>query len=86
MGDRWTGGIGRQLRAPLLSLFTSQRLTMFISAERQSDIERLAEYMARGEVMPMVGRTLPARSRSPPGHRRPRKRDEPLGKSVIVVR
>ncbi len=41
----------------MLSLFTSQRLTMFISAERQSDIERLAEYMDRGEVTSMVGRT-----------------------------
>jgi NADPH:quinone reductase-like Zn-dependent oxidoreductase len=56
-GDRWTGGISRQLRAPLLSLFSSQRLTMFISAERQSYIEQLAEYMGRGEVTPMVGRT-----------------------------
>jgi len=56
-GDRWTGGISRQLRAPLLSLFTSQRLTMFISAERQSYIERLAEYMDRGEVTPTVGQT-----------------------------
>ncbi len=56
-GDRWTGGIGRQLGALLLSPFVSQRLTMFISAERQSDIERLAEYMDRGDVTPMVGRT-----------------------------
>ena len=56
-GDRWTGGIGRQLSAPLLSLFVSQRLTMFISGERQGDIERLADYMDRGDVMPMVGRT-----------------------------
>jgi NADPH:quinone reductase-like Zn-dependent oxidoreductase len=56
-GDRWTGGISRQLRAPLLSLFSSQRLTMFISAERQSYIEQLAEYMGRCEVTPMVGRT-----------------------------
>ncbi len=58
------------------SLFTSQRLTMFISAERQSDIERLAEYMARGEVMPMVGPHLPARS-GPAGHRRPRSGTSP---------
>ena len=83
-GDRWTGGIGRQLRAPLLSLFTSQRLTMFISAERESDIERLAEYMARGEVTPMVGRTY--RLDQVPQAIDDLAAGRALGKSVIVVR
>lgn len=83
-GDRWTGGIGRQLSAPLLSLFSSQRLTMFISAERQSYIERLAEYMDRGEVTPMVGHTY--RLEQVPEAIDDLAAGRAQGKSVIVVR
>ena len=54
-GNRITGGIGRQLRAVLLSPFTRQRLTMFISAEHYSHIERLARFMESGDVTPAVG-------------------------------
>ena len=55
-GDRWTGGIGRQLRARLLSPFVSQRLTFFLSAERTDVIERLVGYLATGAVRAAVGR------------------------------
>ncbi len=55
-GDRWTGGIGRQIRARLLSPFVPQRLTFFLSAERRDLIERLAVHLANGEVSPAVGR------------------------------
>ena len=56
-GDRLTGGIGRQIRAKLLSPFVSQRLTMFISEEHHRHIDRLAEYIRNGEVTPPVGRS-----------------------------
>lgn len=55
-GDRWTGGIGRQLRAMLLSPFTRQRLTTFVSKEHHTFIERLAEFIESGDVVPAIGR------------------------------
>jgi NADPH:quinone reductase-like Zn-dependent oxidoreductase len=54
-GDRFTGGIGRQLRALLLSPLVSQRLTMFISKEAHSSIERLGAHIESGEVVPAIG-------------------------------
>jgi NADPH:quinone reductase-like Zn-dependent oxidoreductase len=58
-GGKWTGGMGRQLKASLLSPFVSQRLVMFISKEHHSHIERLAGFIDRGEVTPTVGRSYP---------------------------
>ena len=58
-GGKWTGGIGRQLGATLLSPFVSQQLKTFISKEHYSHIERLAGFIDRGEVTPMVGRSYP---------------------------
>lgn len=58
-GNRLTGGIGRQLRALALSPFVSQRLTMFVSNEHHSFIERLAEHMEVGEVVPAIGSRFP---------------------------
>ena len=54
-GGRWTGGIGRQLRAMMLSPFTKQRLTSFISKENFRFMEQLADHMAGGEVVPAIG-------------------------------
>lgn len=55
-GGSVTGGIGRQLRAKMLSPFVSQRLTFFLSAEHHSHMERLARFMENGDVAPAVGR------------------------------
>jgi NADPH:quinone reductase-like Zn-dependent oxidoreductase len=55
-GGSITGGIGRQIRAKLLSPFVSQRLTFFLSTEHHRYMERLASYMETGEVVPAVGR------------------------------
>ena len=83
-GGRWTGGIGRQLRAMLLSPFTKQRLTTFISNESHSSIERLAEFIETGAVVAAVGQrftledTVDAIRQMEAGTTR--------GKSVIVVR
>ena len=54
-GGRVTGGIGRNVRAALLSLFTRQRLTAFISKESTEFIEPLAEMLADGSVTPLIG-------------------------------
>lgn len=54
-GDRFTGGIGRQLRAVALSPFVSQRLTMFLATEHHTFIERLADFIIDGRVTPVIG-------------------------------
>jgi len=83
-GGRWTGGIGRQLRAVLSSPFVRQRLTMFISKEHHSWMETLATYLESGAVVPAIdGRfrldeTADALRRLEEGHT--------SGKSVIVIR
>jgi NADPH:quinone reductase-like Zn-dependent oxidoreductase len=55
-GGRFTGGIGRNLRAVLSSMFTKQRLTFFISSESRQYIDPLVEMVASGEVTPAIGR------------------------------
>ena len=59
-GGRWTGGFFRQtLRAPLLSLFTGQKLRPLVSKERREDLQHLAELIEAGTVTPVVGKTYP---------------------------
>lgn len=58
-GGKWTGGFGRSLRAPLLSPFVPQRLTMLASKERASDQERLTPLIEAGKVTPSIDRTYP---------------------------
>ncbi len=55
-GDRLTGGIGRQLRAALLSPFVKQRLTFFMSSESRDSIEKIAEHLSNGTVTASIGR------------------------------
>ncbi|MGZ4716683.1 MAG: NAD(P)-dependent alcohol dehydrogenase [Acidimicrobiales bacterium] len=55
----WTGGFGRSLRAPLLSLFVRQRLTMLASKEQHPDLEAVTELIEAGSVTPSVDRTYP---------------------------
>ncbi len=56
-GGNVTGGFGRALRAPLVSLFVRQRLAMLASKERATDLDRLAEYLEAGSVRPTIDRT-----------------------------
>ena len=58
-GGKWTGGFGRSLRAPLLSPFVRQRLTMLASKERASDHDRLTPLIEAGKVTPSIDRTYP---------------------------
>lgn len=53
-GGKATGGFGRSLRAPLLSPFVGQRLTMLASKERASDQERLTPLIEAGEFTPSI--------------------------------
>ncbi len=58
-GNRFTGGVGRQLRALMLSPFLQQRLTTFVSTEHHSFMERLAEHIEVGAVTPAVQARYP---------------------------
>jgi NADPH:quinone reductase-like Zn-dependent oxidoreductase len=53
-GGRWTGGLGRQLRAVLLSPFVRQKLGTFVSRESSEDLDQLAELVEVGTVTPVV--------------------------------
>lgn len=54
-GNRLTGGVGRQVRAALLSPFVRQRLAMLVSEERADSIEQLVGMVADGSVVPAIG-------------------------------
>ena len=57
-GGRWTG-VGRQLRALMLSPVVRQRLTMYISTHRQADLEELRQQIEAGHLTPVVGKAYP---------------------------
>jgi NADPH:quinone reductase-like Zn-dependent oxidoreductase len=52
-------GMGRQVRALMLSPFVSQRLTMLVPKENHADLERLAELIEDGAVTPTLDREYP---------------------------
>ena len=83
-GNRVTGGIGRQLRALVLSPFVSQRLTTFISTEDHSFIERLADHLADGSVEPAVAASFTLDEAVGAVERM--ERGETGGKTAILVR
>jgi NADPH:quinone reductase-like Zn-dependent oxidoreductase len=58
-GGDLTGGMGRQLRGLLVSLFVGQRFATFVNKERGSDLERLTDLVEAGQVVPHVDRTYP---------------------------
>lgn len=83
-GNKFTGGIGRQLRAVLLSPFLRQRLAMIVSTESYEFIERLATFLSSGEVKPVVGRRFSLENA--PDAMRHLETGDASGKSVIVVK
>jgi NADPH:quinone reductase-like Zn-dependent oxidoreductase len=58
-GGKLLGGIDRQLRAYVLSLFVRQKLGTFISKERKEDLEDLRAFLEAGKVTPVIDRTFP---------------------------
>ncbi|GIG55492.1 NAD(P)-dependent alcohol dehydrogenase [Demequina activiva] len=58
-GDSLVGGAGRTLWAPLVSLFTSQRLMGFLSEMTAERLERVRAMVESGEVRAPVSRTYP---------------------------
>jgi NADPH:quinone reductase-like Zn-dependent oxidoreductase len=56
-GGSVTGGFGRSLRAPFVSMFVSQRLTMLVSKEQSSDLEELSKFFEDGKVVPVIDKT-----------------------------
>lgn len=83
-GNRVTGGVGRQLRAMMLSPFIRQRLTTFISSENYTNIERLAAYIDSGAVVSTIGERFSLED--VPAAIRHLETADSSGKSVIVVR
>jgi NADPH:quinone reductase-like Zn-dependent oxidoreductase len=58
-GDNLTGGMGRQLRAVIRSMFVRQRFTGLLCKERAVDLDRLTVLIEQGVVTPSVDRTYP---------------------------
>ena len=82
-GGKVTGGFGRSLRAPLLSPFVRQRLTMLASKERASDQARLTTFLVAGTVTPRIHHTYPLdRVREAMGHL---EAGDVRGKVVITI-
>ena len=58
-GGDWTGGFFRQiLRAPILSLFSRQRMRPVIAKDSRPDLETLRTMIEEGSVTPVVDRTF----------------------------
>ncbi len=58
-GGKLTGGFERSLRAPVLSLFVRQRLTMLASKEHHTYLDALRPLIEAGQVTPAVDKTYP---------------------------
>jgi NADPH:quinone reductase-like Zn-dependent oxidoreductase len=56
-GGKLTGGMDRQLRALAISPFIRQRIALALPKEHYSSIERLAQHIENGAVVPSVERT-----------------------------
>jgi NADPH:quinone reductase-like Zn-dependent oxidoreductase len=57
-GDRWTGGMHRQLGAMARSPFVRQRLRTFIAKENSADLDELRALIETGAVTPAIDRVV----------------------------
>lgn len=58
-GDRWIGGIQRQLWASILSPLVSQKLGAFVVKENAEYLQRLNELVDTGKLAPVIDRAYP---------------------------
>jgi NADPH:quinone reductase-like Zn-dependent oxidoreductase len=58
-GDRWIGGIHRQLGAVLLSPFVGQHMRTFVAKESAETLEAINDLVEAGEVAPVLDRSYP---------------------------
>lgn len=58
-GDRWVGGIQRQVWASLLSPFVAQKLRAFVVKENSRELLAMNELVADRKVTPVLGSTFP---------------------------
>ena len=56
-GSTWSPGLGRQLKAAVMSPIVSQRLTSILNKEHYSGLDRLAKLAATGDVAPCIERS-----------------------------
>jgi NADPH:quinone reductase-like Zn-dependent oxidoreductase len=56
-GGRWTGTLGRTVKALVISPFLRQRLRPFLSRETNGDLVDLKELIEGGKVAPVIDRT-----------------------------
>jgi len=57
-GGRWTGGLGRQLRAIVTSPFARQRLKTFIANENSAGLDVLRPLLETGAVTPVIDKVV----------------------------
>lgn len=55
-GGRWTGGVGRSLRALVVSPFVRQRLRPVSAAANAADLQTLKDLVEAGKVTPIIDR------------------------------
>jgi NADPH:quinone reductase-like Zn-dependent oxidoreductase len=58
-GSKWSPGLGRQMKAALLSPFVGQRLRTVLNKEHYTGLERLAELASEGKISPCLERSYP---------------------------
>ena len=58
-GGKLSGGMGRQLRAVVLSAFVGQRFTMFVAKQNRTYLEELSEFIQAGQVVPSIDHACP---------------------------
>ncbi|MDX6360501.1 MAG: hypothetical protein QOH37_3555 [Nocardioidaceae bacterium] len=58
-GSTWSPGMGRQLKAAVMSPVVSQRLKSILNKEHYTGLDRLAKLAATGEVAPCIERSYP---------------------------
>ena len=59
VGGPLLGGADRGLRAGIVSLFVSQRMTGILSVDKTENLHELAELVAAGKVSPAIDRVFP---------------------------